>query len=96
VEAADTLVALAEAYIGPAVAAHIEVALVAEDRLPLAEAHIVPALVLAAGRLAGRYDRRDGLRVTRNCQGGSAFLTKFLVRKGRVPQEGQNILILLS
>jgi hypothetical protein len=47
VEAADTLVASAEAHTGPAVAAaHTVAALVAE-------AHIVPALVPTAGRPAG-------------------------------------------
>jgi len=69
-EAADTLVVLAEAHIGPAAqAAHIVVALVAEDRLlPLAEAHIVPALVRAAGRLAGLGRLRPPGRFPRHPQ----------------------------
>jgi hypothetical protein len=70
VEAADTLVALAEAHIGPAVAeAHTVAALVAEDRaLSPAEAHIVPALVLAAGRLAGLGRLRPPGRFARHPQ----------------------------
>jgi hypothetical protein len=46
VEAADTLAALAEAHIVPALP-------LADKLLSLTEAHIVPAIVLAAGRLAG-------------------------------------------
>jgi hypothetical protein len=61
VEAADTLVALAEAHIGPAP--------VAADRLlPLAEAHTVPALVLAAGQLAGLVPLRPPERFARHPQ----------------------------
>jgi hypothetical protein len=45
-QAADTLAALAEARIGPGVPS-------ADKQLSLTEAHTVPALVLAAGRLAG-------------------------------------------
>jgi hypothetical protein len=60
-EAADTLVALAEAHTGPA--------LVAADRLlPLAEARIVPALVLAAGQLAGLGPLRPPERFARHLQ----------------------------
>lgn len=59
VEAADTLVALAEAHIEPAVVA-------AHRLLPLAEARIVPALVLAAGRLAGLGPLRPPERFARH------------------------------
>jgi hypothetical protein len=61
VEAADTLVALAEAHTGPAVAA-------ADKLLPLAEARIVPALVPAAGRLAGLVPLRPPGRFARHPQ----------------------------
>jgi hypothetical protein len=61
VEAADTLVAFAEADIGSALAA-------ADRLMPLAEAHIVRALVLAAGRLAGLVPLRPPERVARHPQ----------------------------
>jgi hypothetical protein len=54
-EAADTLLALAEAHIGTALLeAHTVPALPLADKLLwLTAAHTVPALVPAAGRLAG-------------------------------------------
>jgi hypothetical protein len=60
VKAADTLVALAEAHIEPAEAAHTLAALV--------EACTVPALVLAAGRLAGLGPLRPLERFARRPQ----------------------------
>lgn len=61
VQAADTLVAFAEAHIEPAV--------VAADRLlPLAEARMARELVLAAGRLAGLVSLRPPERFARHPQ----------------------------
>ena len=69
-EAADTLLASAEAHIGTALlAAHTVLALPLADKLLwLTAAHIVPALVLAAGRLAGLGPLRPPERLARHPQ----------------------------